>query len=113
MHRSIHGSAPPRGPAGGQPRYGTQDARGNLAVPPTVAPAKVSLKKAAVKVVRPSGTPATATPSAAPVKMALKLEEGYGSSVYVTASMHLWISFQRRSFLTSKPFDASCILQYC
>ena len=98
---SLHG-APPRGPTGGPPRHRMQDARANLAVQPATPPAKISMKKAAVKVVRPSGNPvpapaptptsapspvpapAPATPTAGPVKSAFKAEEGYGTSKYVS-----------------------------
>jgi hypothetical protein len=45
---------------GNPPGYRSQDARdgGNFAVQPAAAPVKVSLKKSAVKVVRPAGLPA-------------------------------------------------------
>jgi hypothetical protein len=45
---------------GSPPGYRSQDARdgGNFAVQPAAAPAKVSLKKSAVKVVRPASLPA-------------------------------------------------------
>ena len=85
MNRSILHGAPPRGPAGYQPRYCNQDARANLAVQPATTLAKVTLKKAAVKVVRPSGTPAPSpTPAASapgPVKSTPRVQDGYATSV--------------------------------
>lgn len=64
MNRFPLHNAPRRGPTGGV-TYGSQDARGNLAVPPG-APASsepVRLKKAAVKIVsKPAASPVAPVP---------------------------------------------------
>ncbi|KAF2191511.1 hypothetical protein K469DRAFT_808967 [Zopfia rhizophila CBS 207.26] len=79
-HSQLHGG-PPREPGG----YSSHDARSHLAVqPPSGAPPKINLKKAAVKVVRKTaeGPAISAQPSApqsvaAPVVGIAKVEDGY------------------------------------
>lgn len=79
----LHGG-PPRGPSGGQPAsgspsgYSSQDARGNLAVQPAASPAKINLKKAAVKKVVPTIPPVNVLQNvAAPVVAYPKQADGY------------------------------------
>ncbi|KAF2864744.1 hypothetical protein BDV95DRAFT_632715 [Massariosphaeria phaeospora] len=82
MNRSQHRPGPPRGPAA----FGNQDARSNFAVQPAAASAKISLKKPAVKMVRPAGdaAPATAqaTQPAVPTPMPA---DGYVPSPFVAS----------------------------
>lgn len=84
-NRSFYGGGPQRGLPGMYPPsslagYGPQDTRNNLAVQPAANSPGISLKKAAVKVIRPAGaSPMSppATSSAAPVKSASKVEDRY------------------------------------
>ncbi|ORY10716.1 hypothetical protein BCR34DRAFT_588370 [Clohesyomyces aquaticus] len=72
-----HPAGAPTGPAASR-GYGSQDARSNLAVQPVAAPAKISLRKAAVKIVGAAPLPAAASRNvAAPVLAPAKVEDAH------------------------------------
>lgn len=85
MHHPGSHSLPSAGPAS-TCGYGPQDGRSNLAVQPAAPAARISLKKAAVKIVRPTSTMSTpAVRVAAPVVAPTRVEDGYERTPQVQA----------------------------